>query len=123
MYEVKVLSEFSASHRLRDYGGKCEQIHGHNWKVEIIYSGNKLDNIGLVIDFKILKDKLNKVLDELDHSDLNNLDYFKKFNPSSENIAYFIFMQLSRDPELLDKARLQRVNVWENDTSCASYYE
>ena len=123
MYEIKVLGEFSSSHRLRDYGGKCEKVHGHNWKVEVVYSGNKLDNVGLVIDFKILKERLNIVIDELDHMDLNTLDYFKKFNPSSENIAYYIFMKLSKDPELLDKAHLQRINVWENDRSCASYYE
>ncbi len=123
MYEVKVIDEFSASHSLRNYGGKCERIHGHNWKVEVIYDGNKLDNTGLVIDFKVLKEKLNRVLDQLDHIDLNSLDYFKKFNPSSENIAYYIYMNLSKDPELMDKARLRRVNVWENDKSCASYYE
>ncbi|MBU1862703.1 MAG: 6-carboxytetrahydropterin synthase QueD [Candidatus Omnitrophica bacterium] len=123
MYEVKVLSEFSASHHLRDYGGKCERRHGHNWKVEIICEADTLDNIGLVVDFKWLKEKVKVIVEELDHVELNDLDYFKKFNPSSENIAYYIFMQLSKAPEITQKVRLRRVNIWENDSSRASYYE
>jgi 6-pyruvoyltetrahydropterin/6-carboxytetrahydropterin synthase len=123
MYEVKVVSDFSASHSLRNYGGKCEFIHGHNWKVEVIYSSLKLDDVGLVIDFKILKERLQIVLEELDHTNLNDVAYFSKFNPSSENISYYIFMCLGKDPVLMSKAKLMRVNVWETDTSCASYYE
>ena len=76
-----------------------------------------------MVDFKILKEKLNAVLDVLDHVELNDIEYFKKFNPSSENIAYYIFMQLSKISELAQKVCVRRINVWENDTSCASYYE
>jgi len=123
MYEVKVTGEFSASHYLRDYGGKCEKLHGHNWKVTVAYEGVNLDAHGLVIDFKILKECLTRVLEELDHVNLNDLGYFQKFNPSSENIAYYIFMQLSKNPELYHKARLRCVTVSETDTSSASYYE
>ena len=123
MYEVKIISDFSASHNLRNYGGKCERKHGHNWRVEVICEGEQLDNAGLIIDFTFLKEKLSLVLNKLDHVDLNELDYFKKFNPSSENIAYYIFMQFSKDPELAQKVHLKQVNVWENTTSCASYYE
>ena len=123
MYEVKVVSEFSSAHSLRNYGGKCEQSHGHNWKVEVLCSSQTLDNIGLVIDFKVLKDKLNAILDVLDHQNLNDIDYFKKFNPSSENIAYYIYLQLSKDSAITQKVTLKQINVWENDRSCASYYE
>jgi 6-pyruvoyltetrahydropterin/6-carboxytetrahydropterin synthase len=123
MYEVKVIDEFSASHQLRDYIGKCENAHGHNWKVEVICRGKNLNKFGLVFDFKILKEKLGAILEVLDHVNLNDLEYFKKFNPSSENIAYYIYMYLSKDAELIQQAKVLRINVWENDTSCASYYE
>jgi len=123
MYEVKIQTSFSASHHLRDYEGPCEQRHGHNWKVEVVYMNDTLDNIGIVIDFKVLKQKVNAVLDELDHRDLNELDNFKKFNPSSENIASYIYFQLSKDPELNALAKIKCVRVWETDNSCATYYE
>jgi 6-pyruvoyltetrahydropterin/6-carboxytetrahydropterin synthase len=123
MYEVKIQTTFSASHHLRDYEGPCEKRHGHNWKVEVIYESQKLDQIGMVIDFKILKEKVKTVLAVLDHTDLNEVDNFKKFNPSSENIASYIYFNLAKDHTLNEKARLQRVNVWETEHSCASYYE
>ena len=123
MYEAKVICEFSSAHSLRNYGGKCEHSHGHNWKVEVVCASDRLDDTGLVIDFKVLKDKVNNLLDGLDHRDLNDIDYFKKFNPSSENIAYYVYMQLSKDTEITDQILLKQVNVWENDRSCASYYE
>jgi 6-pyruvoyltetrahydropterin/6-carboxytetrahydropterin synthase len=123
MYEVKIITHFSASHHLRDYEGPCEQVHGHNWKVEVVYESQKLDNIGMVIDFKLLRSKVNGVLDQLDHTDLNAHEYFQKFNPSSETIASFVFLHLAKDPDLNEKARLKRVDVWETDTSCAGYYE
>lgn len=123
MYEVSVRGDFSSSHHLRDYDGKCENVHGHNWNVEVVYMSEKLNNVGLVIDFKILKEKLNEVLDTLDHTDLNAIQYFQKFNPSSENIAYYIFMQLSKIPDLYNKAQLKCVRVWETEGSCATYYE
>lgn len=123
MYEVKVLTEFAASHHLREYDGTCERRHGHNWKVEVICGSETLDSIGLVIDFRVLKEKVNVILDELDHYDLNECAYFKDVNPSSENIAYYIFSKLRDDASLTEKVRVLRVNVWENDRSCASYYE
>lgn len=123
MYEVKIQTSFSASHHLRDYEGPCEMRHGHNWKVEVVYVSQTLDQTGMVIDFKILKEKVNAVLAELDHTDLNEVENFKKFNPSSENIAAYIYFNLSKDHTLNEKARLHRVDVWETDRSCASYYE
>jgi 6-pyruvoyltetrahydropterin/6-carboxytetrahydropterin synthase len=123
MYEVKIITHFSASHRLRDYEGPCEQVHGHNWKVEVVYASPKLDNIGMVIDFKILREKVKEILSAIDHTDLNQHENFRKFNPSSENIASYIYLNLAKDHELNEKAALKRVDVWETENSCASYYE
>lgn len=118
MYEIKVILEFSAAHKLRGYKGKCENLHGHNWKVEISVSSEKLDKLGMIIDFKELRRKLNTVLEKLDHKNLNDLAYFKKVNPTSENIAKFIYDRI-KDKGL----RIKAVVVWESDTACATYEE
>lgn len=123
MFRVKVLSEFAASHHLRNYNGKCENRHGHNWKIEVSCEGPELDDTGLLIDFKILKSKTNEILDELDHFDLNELEPFKVTNPSSENIAKFLYKRLSEDQEIKERAKICEVSVWENDRSRATYYE
>lgn len=117
MYSVKVEASFSSAHNLRGYKGKCERLHGHNWKVEIAVSKSKLDKTGMVLDFGFLKDKLSAVLEKLDHEYLNNLTYFKKVNPTSENIAKYIFDQLkSFLPDI------KSVTVWESDKSSAIYH-
>ena len=118
MYKIKVESSFSSAHNLRGYKGKCEDLHGHNWKVELVAGRDKLDKIGLVMDFKKLKAILNEFLETLDHKYLNKLPFFTKVNPTSENIAEFIFKSLKKKiPILLS------VTVWENSTSCAIYEE
>lgn len=116
MYSIKVEGTFSSAHNLRGYKGKCEELHGHNWKVEIELSSAKLDKIGMVADFKYLKEKLNKVLTALDHRYLNDLPYFKKANPTSENIARHIFGRLKPSIKYL-----RGVTVWESNTSRATY--
>ena len=122
MFEITVKTDFSSAHNLRGYNGKCEEIHGQNFKVSVTVSGEKLDDIGLVIDFKILKEKANKIISRLDHKYLNNLSEFTKINPSSENIAKYIFKEM--DKELKgENAKIKRVVVWESDSSCATYYE
>ncbi|MDD4954510.1 MAG: 6-carboxytetrahydropterin synthase QueD [Candidatus Omnitrophica bacterium] len=121
MYRVKITSNFSAAHFLRGYQGKCENLHGHNWKVEVLISSDKLDSCGMVVDFGELKKITGKILDELDHKHLNELPYFAQNNPSSENIACHIFNKLKA--ELRERARLEEVSVWETDNSCASYKE
>ena len=83
MYDLKVLSGFSSAHTLRGYNGKCENIHGHNWHVELIVSSDVLNEIGLVIDFKLLKKYLNEVMETLDHKFINETGFFKEINPSS----------------------------------------
>ncbi len=117
MYSVKVEKDFSAAHNLRGYRGKCEDLHGHNWKVEIVVANNRLDKIGMVTDFKYLKAKLNTVLEKLDHKYLNNIAYFKKVNPTSEGIAKYIYDCLKKNI-----SGLNSVTVWESEKCCATYY-
>ncbi len=118
MYNLTVKSEFSSAHRLRGYQGKCESLHGHNWRVEVVVSGKTLDNLGMVYDFKELKERLNNILKDLDHSYLNDLAYFKKKNPTSENIAKYIFDRFNSSRQ---KFKLEKVIVFESDSSCATY--
>ena len=116
MYKLNVKAEFSSAHNLRGYHGKCEELHGHNWKVEVTAASKKLDKIGMVMDFKKIKEALKSVIEPLDHKYLNNLAHFKKINPTSENIAKFIYDNLK-----LKIPFLSSVTVWENDTSSAAY--
>src|ERR1044072_3092067 len=98
MYEVMVESEFSAAHALRGYQGKCENLHGHNWKVEVYVRGKELDSIGLLVDFKELKIVTKRVMNYLDHQNLNEITPFdNEMNPSSENIARFIFQSVGKE--------------------------
>jgi len=116
MYSLKVQGAFSSAHNLRGYKGKCEDLHGHNWIVEIVISSAQLDDVGMVLDFKYLKKKLNACLEQMDHKYLNKLVYFKKVNPTSENIAKYIYKELKSKIPLLNC-----VTVWENSTSSATY--
>lgn len=118
MFNLTVKSEFSSAHRLRGYQGKCENLHGHNWKVEIAVSGSALDNLGMVADFKELKQRLNDILKDLDHKYLNDLAYFKKKNPTSENIAKYIFERFNSRRL---KFKVDTVTVFESDSACATY--
>ena len=122
MYELKIISQFAAAHQLREYEGKCEKLHGHNWKVEVYVTGEKLEKNGLLIDFKLIKNATKRVLNELDHEFLNELDAFKAINPSSENISHHIFTALSREVNTED-IKVSRVTTWESDSACASYTE
>ncbi|MCX5706385.1 MAG: 6-carboxytetrahydropterin synthase QueD [Candidatus Omnitrophica bacterium] len=117
MYNIKIEDSFSSAHNLRGYKGKCEELHGHNWKVEVAVASKKLDKIGMVMDFKILKAKLSCILERLDHKYLNRIENFKKINPTSENIAKYIFDQLK--PKIKG---LKSVTVWESENSSATYY-
>jgi 6-pyruvoyltetrahydropterin/6-carboxytetrahydropterin synthase len=117
MFTVKVQASFSSAHNLKGYKGKCEELHGHNWNVELAVSESKLDKIGMALDFSYLKGRLNKVLERLDHKYLNDLPYFKKTNPTSENIAKYIYDTLK--PLILN---LSSVTVWESDKSSATYH-
>lgn len=118
MYEVKVETSFSSAHHLLNYKGKCENMHGHNWKTEITARGENLDRSNILIDFKILKKAANEVMDYLDHKDLNELEEFKNESPSSEFIAKFIYKKMKEKIN-----GIYRVDVWETPTSRASYFE
>lgn len=121
MFEVAVVLNFSAAHNLRGYRGKCEALHGHNWKVEAVLKSEKLDKAGMCEDFHVIKNKLKEILELFDHKYLNSLSYFKKTNPTSENIAKLIYEKMS------DKMRRQGgivvscIKIWETPTSCAIY--
>ena len=122
MYELKIVSQLAAAHQLREFHGKCEQLHGHNWKIEVYVTGDTLGEDGLLIDFGMIKQDTKKVLKELDHQFLNELEPFKKENPSSENIARYIYESLS---QRLNNGmiRVSKVTAWESDTACATYME
>lgn len=121
MYELTVISHFSGAHRLRYLHGKCEELHGHNWKIEVSVTSTKLNREGVVIDFTLLKQKVEKVLKTLDHTFLNDLPYFSGEEPSSENIARYIFDNLKRELKGLP-ATLKRVTAWESENASATYF-
>ena len=122
MFELKVKSEFEAAHHIKNYPGKCARLHGHNWIVEAIVQGEKLNELGILVDFKILKDELNKVLDELDHQYLNELEIFANQNPTAEIIAKEIFDRLSTAEIFNDAVKLKGIKVYESPKSCVMYF-
>ena len=120
MFEVSVRDHIASAHQLHGYDGPCKHMHGHTWKVEMVVSGNVLDGVGLLADFKVLKAKLKDVLSPLDHVVLNDLPAFKDINPSTENLARHIYRALKDN---LVPLRLKHVQVWESDTASVIYYE
>jgi 6-pyruvoyltetrahydropterin/6-carboxytetrahydropterin synthase len=122
MYELMIETTFSAAHALRGYKGKCESVHGHNWKVQVHVVAERLNEIDIAIDFHDLKRYTNELLNQLDHKFLNDVFPFTEINPSSENIARWIFENLKRKINT-DHVRLSAVTVWESDTASATYYE
>ena len=122
MFELMVDTTFAAAHQLRGYKGKCEQMHGHNWKVQAHVVAEKLNDIDIAIDFHDLKELLNEVITPLDHSFLNDIFPFTEKNPSSENIAKWIYDSLNK--KLSDEhVQVSAVTVWESETTAATYYE
>ena len=122
MYELKIVSQFAAAHQLRNFRHKCEQLHGHNWKVEVFLRSDQLDSVGLVRDFGEIKAATHQVLEEFDHRFLNELEPFREQNPSSEWIARYLYQRLGEQLNA-GSTWVSRVSVWESDTSCASYWE
>ena len=117
MYEIKVKAHFSAAHNLLNYKGKCEHLHGHNWVVEAVFHFGELAADGMALDFHDAKKLVTSVIEKLDHSYLNDLAVLKKINPTSENIAKFIF-----DEVKAKNKTVHAISVWENEGSCATYY-
>jgi len=117
MYRLRVSSHFDAAHKLVGYEGKCSRLHGHTWKVEVFVTGERLNEIGFLIDYKVIKEKLNEIIEKLDHSFLN--DFKGIGNPTCENIARYIFERL----KALQDVKLEKVRVWESPKSYAEYFE
>lgn len=122
MYELTIISSFSSAHNLRGYEGACENLHGHNWRVEARVVAAELDPVEMVIDFKRLKAETNKILDGLDHRYLNEVPPFDRLNTTAENIARFIYDELGKAVNGAG-VRVSRVRVWESDNSAAAYFE
>jgi 6-pyruvoyltetrahydropterin/6-carboxytetrahydropterin synthase len=125
MYEVTVEDSFAAGHYLRDYKGKCENPHGHNYKVRVTLAGPTLDKAGLLLDFKDLKEVMKHVIDRLDHQMLNDIEPFKVLNPSAENIAKYFYDQANGRLQAVTQGRVdvKDVTIWETDTTTARYSE
>jgi len=120
MFELKIITHFAAAHQLKLVAKKCENLHGHNWKIEVCIAGETLNNAGVLIDFGELKDHLSEIIEKLDHKFLNELDCFHNNNPSSENIAYYIAHELKK--KIVDTdVKLTRVTAWESEDACATY--
>ncbi|PKL36104.1 MAG: 6-carboxytetrahydropterin synthase QueD [Spirochaetae bacterium HGW-Spirochaetae-1] len=122
MYLLTIEDSFASAHQLRGYRGKCENLHGHNWKVELTVKGETLNGIGLLIDFHDLKKMLKEILSILDHKNINDVPPFDKENPSSENLAEFIAgLILEKLAEISPPIQLHSLTVWESDTSRCTY--
>jgi 6-pyruvoyltetrahydropterin/6-carboxytetrahydropterin synthase len=122
MYELMIESHFSAAHQLRGYKGKCENLHGHNWRVQVLITSERINEIGLVIDFHEFKKIVNEMLTPIDHSVLNEIFPFTEINPSSENIAKWLYELVKK--KIADRnITVSSVSVWESETASATYYE
>lgn len=120
MYEVKIITDFAAAHHLRNFRGKCENLHGHNWKVEVVIRGLELEESGVLVDFGEVKQATREILLSVDHSYLNELSFFQDRNPSSENIARYLFEKLAKRLDN-EHRRIYRVSAWESADACATY--
>lgn len=125
MFEVSVDETFAAGHALRGYRGKCENVHGHNYKVRVTLAGEKLDSIGLLFDFRSVKLMVNEIIEELDHKYLNDIEPFRELNPTAENMAKYFYDQIKNRLDTRTKGRVQlrRIKLWETDTTTATYSE
>ncbi len=123
MYEIFVRTHFAGAHYLRDYPGQCEHLHGHNWSVEAAVRTSELNQIDVGIDFRDLKKALSRVLDQLDHTNLNDHPAFQDVNPSSESIAAYVFRGLKEELASFDGVEVARVTVGETPSSGVTYWE
>ena len=121
MFEITIEETFAAGHALRNYRGKCENVHGHNYRCQVTVEGRDLDNIGLLVDFVELKKVVHGVLDRLDHQWLNDYPPFDALNPSAENIARYIYDEVTSGLRGRDGVRISAVRLWETDTASATF--
>ena len=121
-YQLKVVTEFASAHTLRGYPGACSRMPGHNWKVELEAVSTQLDEIGMGVDFKVMKQAANEVGDELDHRYLNDLEPFKEINPTAENIAAYMYEKISARINS-DTIKVTALTLWETERACGRYSE
>jgi 6-pyruvoyltetrahydropterin/6-carboxytetrahydropterin synthase len=119
-YTLKVLTEFASAHTLTGYPGACSRMHGHNWKVEVEVIAGTLDQTGMALDFKRIKQAANEVGNKLDHQYLNDIPPFNQLNPTAENIAAWFFQELTRNLNT-EYAKVHSVTLWETDRACVKY--
>lgn len=122
MFEIYRECTFSASHQLRNYHGKCERLHGHNWRIRVHLQGQKLDKSGMLLDFHLLDTMLKEAIDAFDHRHLNEVDPFLEDSPSSELLAKVVFEEVSKRLPQKSDIKVKCCDVWENDLSRARYY-
>ncbi len=120
MFELTIKDHIASAHFLKGYEGMCKNLHGHTWKIEVVIAANSLNKIGMVEDFVVIKKKLKEFLATIDHVCLNDLPYFKEHNPTTENIAKYIYQNFSKQVQPL---KLTRVQVWESVSASITYYE
>jgi len=121
-FTLRVLTDFASAHTLRGYPGQCANLHGHNWKVEVEVEAFELDEIGMAVDFKVVKNLAREIAGRLDHQYLNDLEPFTRINPTAENIAQWFFREMAREinhPGL----RLSALTLWETERACVRYTE
>lgn len=124
MFELTINTDFAGAHHLPGYPGKCQRLHGHNWRVTVTVKGKNLNNMGMLLDFSELKRELNKVISMLDHYCLNELGPFTTVNPTSENIAQYIYTILGENLRTVSNdIQVGKVTVWESANSAATYYQ
>jgi 6-pyruvoyltetrahydropterin/6-carboxytetrahydropterin synthase len=125
MFEVTVEDTFAAGHYLRNYKGKCENPHGHNYRVRVTLAGEQLDKAGLLLDFKDLREVMKPVIDRLDHQMMNDIEPFITLNPSAENLAKYFYDETSvfLKHETNGRVRVKNVTIWETDETTATYFE
>ena len=121
-YQLKVVTDFASAHTLRDYPGACSRMHGHNWKVELEAVATQLDEIGMGVDFKVMKQAAREVGGRLDHQYLNDLEPFKSVNPTAENIAAYMYKEISARINS-DSIKVTALTLWETERACVRYSE
>ena len=121
-YALKIITDFASAHTLRDYPGACARMHGHNWKVEVEVIARTLDEIGMGVDFRVIKQAARDVAEKLDHRYLNDLEPFSRVNPTAENIAAFFYRELSAQLNT-PRTQVHAVTLWETERASVRYVE
>jgi len=120
MYTLKIVTDFASAHTLRDYPGACNRMHGHNWKIEVEIAGTELDETGMLVDFKEIKEATNQIADRLDHYYINDIPPFTEINPTAENLSKYFYEELQKLMPNPSSA-VKQVTLWETERACATY--